>query len=118
MGKSAFPWLKVNPNYPSINVAIQDKDPASVLNYYRKLLGWRKKTPAMHYGTYHDLQPLHPALWVYERSMENERYCILANFSDSEVGVEGLVYDQVVLGNYANYKPDILQPYEARICRI
>ena len=28
------PWLKINPNYVDINVAAQEKDPGSVLNYY------------------------------------------------------------------------------------
>ena len=31
------PWLKVHSDYKEINVAAQEKDPDSVLNYYRKL---------------------------------------------------------------------------------
>ena len=31
------PWLKVNDNYPEINVAAQENEPDSVLNYYRRL---------------------------------------------------------------------------------
>ena len=34
---TAKPWLKVNENYKAINVAAQEKDPSSVLNYYRRL---------------------------------------------------------------------------------
>ena len=36
------PWLKVNPNYPEINVARQEKEYGSVLNFYRRLLCFRK----------------------------------------------------------------------------
>ena len=36
------PWLKVNPNYKKINVAAQEKDPNSVLNYFRKMVKLRK----------------------------------------------------------------------------
>ena len=36
------PWLKVNDNYPEINVAAQENDPDSVLNYYRRLTALRK----------------------------------------------------------------------------
>ena len=35
-------WLKVNENYKAINVAAQEKDPSSVLNYYRKACGTQK----------------------------------------------------------------------------
>jgi oligo-1,6-glucosidase len=30
---TATPWIKVNPNYQTVNVAMEEKDPSSVLNY-------------------------------------------------------------------------------------
>ena len=36
------PWLKVNPNYTSINLAEQRKRPDSVWNFYRRLIKLRK----------------------------------------------------------------------------
>ena len=36
------PWLRVNPNYPAINLAQQEKDPDSVFQYYRKLTALRR----------------------------------------------------------------------------
>ena len=36
------PWLKPNPNHARINVAAQEADPDSVLNYYRRLIALRK----------------------------------------------------------------------------
>jgi oligo-1,6-glucosidase len=113
---SRAPWLKVNPNYSHINVAKQLKDPYSVLNYYSKLLHWRKQAPAMHYGSYRDLLPLHPSLWIYERSLEKTHITVLANFSSQELAVESFTSGAVVLSNYTEPKKDILQPYEARIC--
>lgn len=53
----AAPWLPVNPNYTSgVNAADQDRDPASLLNFYRRLLRLRKQTPALIAGNY---LPLH-----------------------------------------------------------
>ena len=46
------PWLKVNPNYQVINVALQEGDPDSVLNFYRRLIALRKAEPALIYGRY------------------------------------------------------------------
>lgn len=46
-------WLPVNPNYAQgINVADQDGDPNSLLNFYRRLLALRKRTPALVAGDY------------------------------------------------------------------
>ncbi|MCL6512268.1 MAG: alpha-glucosidase [Anaerolineae bacterium] len=47
------PWLPVNPNYAQgINVADQEADPHSMLNFYRRLLALRKCTPALIAGSY------------------------------------------------------------------
>ena len=39
------PWFYVNPNYPDINVAQQEQDPNSILNFYRKAIHLRKALP-------------------------------------------------------------------------
>lgn len=50
-------WLPVNPNYAQgVNVAEQQADPGSLLNFYRRLLRLRKQTPALIAGDY---TPLH-----------------------------------------------------------
>lgn len=36
------PWLMVNPNYTAINVAAQEKDPDSILSFYKELIALRK----------------------------------------------------------------------------
>jgi glycosidase len=35
------PWFPVNRNYTDINVEVQDKDPDSLLNFYRDLIRYR-----------------------------------------------------------------------------
>ena len=50
-------WLPVNPNYAQgVNVAEQQGDPDSLLNFYRQMLRLRKQTPALIAGDY---TPLH-----------------------------------------------------------
>lgn len=46
------PWLKVNEKYHAINVADQEKDPDSVLQYYRKLIALRKSKAYRELFTY------------------------------------------------------------------
>ncbi len=57
------PWLPANPNYAAgVNVAGQDGDQASLLNFYRRLLRVRRAAPALRRGTYH---PRHPDTEAY-----------------------------------------------------
>ncbi len=44
--------FKVNENYKAINVAAQEKDPSSVLNYYRRLVALRKSDEFKELFTY------------------------------------------------------------------
>ena len=46
------PWLKVNSDYREINVAVQENDPDSVLNYYRRLVALRKSAAYKEVFTY------------------------------------------------------------------
>ncbi|MCX6217283.1 alpha-glucosidase [Spirosoma sp.] len=113
------PWLKVNQNCQTINVSQQEAAPHSVLHYYQKLLRWRKQTPAIHEGTYSDLLPDHPSLWVFERTLNNAAFYTVANFSGESVmipAIQGvsLSDDQLVLANLSN-QTDTLHPFEARI---
>jgi alpha-glucosidase len=51
------PWLPVNPNYAEgVNVVDQEKDPGSLLNFYKRMLRARRSTPALITGDY---TPLH-----------------------------------------------------------
>lgn len=52
----AAPWLPVNQNYAAgVNVAAQEAEPDSLLNFYRRLLHLRPNVPALVAGDYHAL---------------------------------------------------------------
>lgn len=36
------PWLKVNDSYQTINVADQENDPNSILNFYKAMIHFKK----------------------------------------------------------------------------
>ena len=46
------PWMKVNPNYPEINVADQLDDENSIYHFYKKMIHLRKENPMFVYGEY------------------------------------------------------------------
>ncbi len=75
------PWLPVNPNYAEgVNVADQETDPGSLLNFYRRLLRVRRETPALIAGEY---QPLHlesEEYFAFLRTTEEQRVLVVLNF--------------------------------------
>jgi glycosidase len=46
------PWQAVNPDWPRVNVAAQQRDSGSLLNHYRRLIALRLTTPALTLGDY------------------------------------------------------------------
>lgn len=77
------PWLKVNDNYPEINVAAQENDPDSVLNYYRRLTALRKSPEYRQLFTYGKFRPAFEkssGILAYYREKDNQRVLVAANF--------------------------------------
>ena len=118
------PWFFVNPNYTEINVADQDKDPNSILNYYRKLLKFRKENQIVIYGTYREYYKNSKDLFVYEREYEGKRLLVINSFTDKPVmfkAPEGfdLEKGELVLSNYnypgVTYNGFKTKPYETRV---
>ncbi|PIB27158.1 oligo-1,6-glucosidase [Maribacter sp. 4U21] len=76
------PWIKVNDNYADgINVASQENDRGSVLNYFRKMVQIRKDHLALIYGSYELLLPDNERVYAYTRTLEENKYLILLSFS-------------------------------------
>ena len=49
---TGVPWLPLNPDFASRNVAAQVADPGSMLALYRSLIALRREQPALHAGRY------------------------------------------------------------------
>ena len=79
------PWFAVNPNYGEINAKQSLADPNSIYHYFRKLIEFRKKTSALIYGDFEDLDPANLRLFTYLRSLGTDKYLIILNFSGDDV---------------------------------
>jgi len=117
-------WLAVNPNYKTINARQAVSDPDSIYNYFRKLLALRKKTPALIYGDYKDLDPQHPSVFAYTRTLGAEKYLVMLNLSSSPVpySLPAAIHpSQLLLSNLGedDERPTTLRlkPWDARIYR-
>jgi alpha-glucosidase len=84
----ATPWLPVAPTYKSHNVATELKDPASILNFYTRLLELRSKEPALREGVYAVLDPDNPNVLMYSRSFHGETILVALNMSSERQKVQ------------------------------
>lgn len=113
------PWIEVNPNYKKINVERQLQEEDSILQYYKKLIAFRKKHRVVVYGDYELLMPDDMKVWAYKRTLENQELYVICNFTAEEsifsLGEVTVTEEQIVLSNYDQRKEGILQAYEARV---
>ncbi len=80
---SVEPWLPVNPNYQKgINVLDQEKNPSSLLNYYKHLLFVRKSSAALQTGEYIPLHPSAKEYFAFLRQSSGQTVLVVLNFSE------------------------------------
>ncbi len=77
------PWLPVNPDYPRVNVADQERQPDSMLNLYRRLFALRRENPSLQHGSLAMLEALPPGVLGYRR---NDIF-VLANLGEQPATV-------------------------------
>ena len=112
------PWIPLNNNFKMINVTDQEEDPHSILQYYRKMIAFRKANKTLVYGEYKDLEPNDSKLFIYKRWDEKNLFLIAHNFSDNSQEFNSNYIKGLTLSssNYlSNEKRNSLQPWESRI---
>ena len=78
---SGEPWIKVNPNYVSINVEAALADSDSVFYYYQQLIRLRQTHPIVVYGRYDLILEDDKAIYAFTRTLDDERLLVILNFT-------------------------------------
>ena len=97
---SGTPWLKVNDNYPVINVEKEEGQPDSVLHYYRKLIALRKSGEYRELFTYGKFEPAYENadhVMAYYRILQGRRVLVAANFGTDTIELDWEVPAKKVL---------------------
>lgn len=124
---SVTPWLRLNPEYRSINVARQQADPGSTLGFYRRLIALRRREPALLHGCYRLLLKDNASLYVYTRQWQQQCIVIICNLraQPARYRHRGFVlrHADLLLANrevpaHADTRHCVLQPWEARAYRV
>ena len=101
------PWLKVNPNYTTINAAAQQDDPDSVRSFYKQLIVLRKNEEYKETIVYGILEPVwedrHNLMAYYRKGEKN--ILVIGNFQKEEQTVElPSAFKKVLLNNDSSFK--------------
>ena len=116
----AKPWYLINPNYTEVNVEAAEKDPNSLLHYYRKVIALRKQyKDAAIYGEFKLYLKGDKQLFVYDKIGEENKLTVVINLSEKEVNsskVKKLIPEgaEEILANYEGMG-DKLRPYETHV---
>jgi oligo-1,6-glucosidase/alpha-glucosidase len=108
------PWLPLNPDWPTRNVAAQERDPSSMLTLYRALLSLRRAHPALAVG---DIRLLDAAdgVLAFERRHGDEVLRVALNLTGAPKPLP--VTGAVVMSTLAEAQDDVLRANEGRILR-
>jgi oligo-1,6-glucosidase len=113
------PWFYVNENYKDINVAQQEADPDSILNFYRKAIKLRKELKVVREGVYKEHFPTSSKQYVYSRRMAGQKLLVVCSFCKEDTKLRipkgfDLNKATLILQNYPD-AGDTLRPYESRV---
>ena len=113
------PWFYVNQNYKEINVADQEKDPDSLLNFYKKAIRLRKSLKVVRHGIYREHFPYSSKVYTYSRQLPDQKLLVICSYSEKPTALKipkgfDLSKSKLILTNYPEQK-STLQPYECRV---
>ena len=115
------PWPKVGSQYRHVNVEAEEKDPDSVLSFYRQLIEIRHGKEAVLHGELKWIDLNSEKHMSYIRETENELILSLNNFTEGEVTVSvteetDVLHGKILLTNTGRKKLEgsriTLQPWE------
>ena len=116
------PWFYINENYKDINVADQEKDENSVLNFYRRAIKLRKDLSSVKNGNYKEHGKMSSSFYTYSREDDREKLLIVCSFTEktkkwSVPSGFDLASAELLLSNYDKLDGTTLKPYETRVYR-
>ncbi|MXP40413.1 DUF3459 domain-containing protein [Altererythrobacter soli] len=114
---SAEPWLPLNPDWPTRNVAAQERDPGSMLELTRALLRLRREEAALAVGGYTPVA-CEGSLLAYERRCGDSRLLVALNLGQEPVPLPAETRGGERLLSTLSGEADVLRADEGLIVRL
>ncbi len=95
------PWLPVAPDYKTVNVFDEEKDPNSLLSYYRMLIQLRRQNPQLRDGDFVPLDESNNSVLSYLRKTKDGKAVLVTlNFTASGQSVAFDLHPQGLQGKH------------------
>ncbi len=112
------PWITLYSDYKNINAEKDINSEKSIYKFYKDLFELRKTHEAFRRGSYEDLTDGRNGLYIYSRTLDNEKYVVVCNF-DKESDVDFPGNAQILLSNNCRTEANgTYQPYECAIIKM
>lgn len=120
------PWLPVEKDYRLQNVEVEQNDAKSMLNFYKTLIHYRKKSQTLLLGVYIPLDLKNDHVLAYMREGEKGKNLVVLNFSHLEQNVILPVANvKLVCSTYMDNKQEerkptsfLLRPHEGLLFEV
>lgn len=114
------PCFPVNPNYQQINVAEQQDNPNSILNFYKAMIQLKKSDDVYTYGKFDLVDTNNEQVFAYTRTLDDKQVLIVGNLTDQITSLNMPDYmsnhsNHILLHNYKDraINMNALRPFEA-----
>ena len=110
------PWLMGTDDNKDRTAKAALSDPDSLFYFYKKMIELRKNYQVIIDGKFDLLYKNNPNLFIYTRTLNNQRLLVICSFSKKEVKCPIKDFDgyKLLLSNYKEQK-NTIQPFECRI---
>jgi alpha-glucosidase len=93
-------WLPVGPDYKTVNVSVEARQPDSILNYYKALIRLRKENPQLRDGDFIPVDESNPNVLSYLRKTNDDKTVLVTlNFTAASQTVSFDFQPQVYRGS-------------------
>ena len=112
------PWLPIGDNYKTCNVETEEKDPDSILSWYRSMAAVRKAHEELIDGSFEEILNEHKQIYAFIRRGSSHEAIVLTNFSWEEAEYDASILEGaelVISSAEGGGVPGTLAPLESAV---
>lgn len=110
---SGTPWLKLNPNYTSVNAESDLADPDGIIAFFKRMNAFKKSSDILKEGKFREIFAGR-TVYAFRRELDGESLVAVCSFSTKNAKIPAGVEGRTLISNYEG-ESAVLRPYEFRL---
>lgn len=107
------PWLKLNPNYTSVNVDMDLADKDGIIDFFKRMNSFKKSSEILKEGSFKEIFR-GKTVYAFERELDGKSIIAVCNFSTKMAKLPKNIVGETLISNYKG-RSSVLRPYEFRL---